>query len=111
MHLLIDRLVELEVVTAVCHETVRQTLPTNDLKPWLKRQRGKHGSWLNLAEIELSVLSRQCLDRRIGDWNLRPQEVTAWTARRNQPQRKINWRFTTTDARIKLKKFCPSFED
>ena len=71
----------------------------------------KHGSWLNIAEIELSVLNRQCLDRRIGDWNRLRQEVTAWTARRNQPQCKINWRFTTAAARIKLKKLYPSFED
>jgi transposase len=71
----------------------------------------KHGSWLNIAEIELSVLNRQCLARRIGDWNRLRQEVTAWTARRNQPQCKINWRFTTADARIKLKKLYPSFED
>ena len=72
---------------------------------------GKHGRWLNIAEIELSVLSRQCLDRRIGEWNLLRQEVTAWTARRNQPQCKINWRFTTADARVKLKKLYPSFHD
>ena len=71
----------------------------------------KHGSWLNIAEIELSGLSRQCLDRRIGEWNLLRQEVPAWTARRNQPQCKTNWRFTTADARIKLKKLYPSFED
>ena len=71
----------------------------------------KHGRWLNLAEIELSVLRRQCLDRRIGEWNLLRQEVTAWTARRNQPQGKINWRFTTADVRLKLKKLYPSFDD
>ncbi len=70
----------------------------------------KHGSWLNIAEIELSGLSRQCLDRRIGEWNLLRQGVTAWTVRRNQPQCKINWRFTTADARIKLKKLYPSFD-
>ena len=71
----------------------------------------KHGSWLNIAEIELSALSRQCLDRRIGDWNLLRQEVMARTARRYQPQCKINWRFTTAEARIKLKNLSPSFED
>ena len=71
----------------------------------------KHGRWLNMAEIELSVLSRQCLDRRIGEWDLLQQEVTAWTVRRNQPQCKINWRFTTADARVKLKKLYPSFHD
>lgn len=71
----------------------------------------KHGSWLNIAEIELSVLSRQCLDRRIGAWDTLRQEITAWTARRNQPQCQINWRFTTADARVKLKKLYPSFHD
>ena len=70
----------------------------------------KHGSWLNIAEIELSVLGRQCLSRRIGDWDTLRREITAWTLRRNQPGCKINWRFTTEDARIKLKKFYPSFE-
>ena len=70
----------------------------------------KHGSWLNIAEIELSVLSRQCLDRRIGRWETLREEIAAWTLRRNQPGCKINWRFTTEDARIKLKKLYPSFE-
>jgi uncharacterized small protein (DUF1192 family) len=70
----------------------------------------KHGSWLNIAEVELSVLSRQCLNRRIGDWNTLRQEIAAWTARRNQQNSKINWRFTTEDARIKLKKLYPSFD-
>ncbi len=69
----------------------------------------KHGSWLNIAEIELSLLNRQCLNRRIGDWNTLRQEIAAWVTRRNQPNSKINWRFTTDDARIKLKKLYPSF--
>ena len=71
----------------------------------------KHGSWLNIAEIELSVLNRQCLDRRIGDWDTLRQEITAWTRHRNEPTCKINWRFTTADARVKLKKLYPSFDD
>ena len=70
----------------------------------------KHGSWLNVAEIELSVLNRQCLDRRIGDWDTLRQEIAAWTRRRNLPAAKINWRFTTADARVKLKKLYPSFD-
>ncbi len=70
----------------------------------------KHGSWLNIAEIELSVLNRQCLDRRIGDWNLLREEVGAWTKRRDHPACKINWRFTTQEARGKLKKLYPSFD-
>ena len=71
----------------------------------------KHGSWLNMAEIELSVLNRQCLDRRIGDWDTLRQAIAAWTGQRNQPASKINGRFTTDDARVKLKKLYPSFDD
>lgn len=68
----------------------------------------KHASWLNMAEIELSVLARQCLDRRIPDKQTLQGEVTAWERRRNHLCRKIDWRFTTDDARIKLKRLYPS---
>ena len=68
----------------------------------------KHGSWLNMAEIELSLLSRQCLDRRIGKQAELAREVTAWQERRNRQVVPINWRFTTADARIKLKHLYPS---
>ena len=68
----------------------------------------KHGSWLDMAEIEFSVLSRQCLDRRIGDKALLISEVDAWEKERNEQWVKIEWRFTTEDARIKLKKLYPS---
>lgn len=71
----------------------------------------KHGSWLNMAEIELSVLSRQCMDRRIGKQAELEQEVAAWQAQRNAKVARINWRFTTADARIKLKRLYPSIED
>jgi transposase len=71
----------------------------------------KHGSWLNMAEIELSVLSRQCLDRRIPDADTLIQEVTAWEQARNSDARPVNWRFTTPDARIKLKRLYPSIQD
>jgi hypothetical protein len=67
----------------------------------------KHGSWLNVAEIELSHLSRQCLSRRIADQEMLADEVAAWTLRRNNSDSVINWRFTTKDARIKLKKLYP----
>ncbi len=70
----------------------------------------KHGSWLNMAEIELSVLMRQCLDRRIPDKATLIEEVVAGEARRNAAQATINWRFTTQDARIKLHKLYPSFD-
>lgn len=68
----------------------------------------KHGSWLNVAEIELSVLSRQCLDRRIPDRPTLEREVVAWQHRRNAASGPINWQFTTADARIKLMHLYPS---
>lgn len=71
----------------------------------------KHGSWLNMAEIELSVLSRQCLDRRIGTPAQLERAVAAWQAKRNDAGVGINWRFTTADARIKLKRLYPSIPD
>jgi DDE superfamily endonuclease len=67
----------------------------------------KHGSWLNMAEIELSALQRQCLDRRLGDRATLEREVTAWVKTRNDPAASIDWRFTTADARIKLKRLYP----
>ena len=70
----------------------------------------KHGSWLNMAEIELSILSRQCLDRRIADQESLRAEVAAWEAERNGSGATVNWRFTTADARIKLKHLYPSLE-
>jgi hypothetical protein len=70
----------------------------------------KHGSWLNMAEIELSVLSRQCLDRRIPDQPTLITEVAAWESRRNDSGATIHWRFTTADARIKLHKLYPSIQ-
>jgi uncharacterized small protein (DUF1192 family) len=70
----------------------------------------KHGSWLNMAEIELSVLSKQCLDRRIPDIGTLKSEVAAWEAQRNQTANTVDWRFTTQDARIKLKRLYPSFQ-
>lgn len=68
----------------------------------------KHGSWLNIAEIELNVLGRQCLGRRIPDKPTLTREVAAWEAQRNTDQAKVNWRFTTADARIKLKRLYPN---
>ncbi len=68
----------------------------------------KHGSWLNMDEIGLSVLSRQCLDRRISTIQQLGKEVKAWLTDRNQKPTSINWRFTTKDARIKLKRLYPA---
>jgi len=71
----------------------------------------KHGSWLNMAEIELGVLANQCLDRRLPDRPTLEREVAAWVADRNTNVRTINWRFTTDDARIKLDHLYPVFHD
>lgn len=68
----------------------------------------KHGSWLNMAEIELRVLSTQCLNRRIDSIAEVKRQVTAWEHERNNNEAVINWRFTTADARIKLKHLYPS---
>ena len=68
----------------------------------------KHGSWLNQAEIELSVLSGQCLDRRLGDRPILKAEIAAWERRRNQARATVEWRFTSTDARIKLHHVYPA---
>jgi transposase len=71
----------------------------------------KHGSWLNMAEIELSALSRQCLNRRIPDELTLHQEVQAWVTDRNSKVVKVDWRFSTADARIKLKRLYPKIHD
>jgi transposase len=70
----------------------------------------KHGSWLNVAEIELSALSKQCLNRRIPDIDKLSKEVKAWNEARNKAQTGVNWQFTTKDARIKLKKLYPEIK-
>lgn len=68
----------------------------------------KHGSWLNIAEIELSVMTRQCTGRRISDMETLKKELDAWTKERNTKEIGVNWRFRTNDARIKLKKLYPT---
>lgn len=68
----------------------------------------KHGSWLNMAEIELSALNGQCLDRRIPDLETMNSHIAAWENDRNNRQSKINWHFFTTNARIKLKRLYPN---
>jgi hypothetical protein len=68
----------------------------------------KHGSWLDMAESELSVLSSQCLNRRIPDQQVLKEEVEAWEADRNKKHAKANWQFTTADARVKLKRLYPA---
>lgn len=70
----------------------------------------KHGSWLNMAEIELSALTRQCLDRRIPDKDTLMSEVKAWEDQRNSEVIKVHWQFTTADARTRLKSLYPKFQ-
>ena len=70
----------------------------------------KHGSWLNMAEIELNVLTGQCLNRRIDDIAFVRKEVLAWQKSRNNKNAKVNWQFTTKDARIKLSRLYPTIE-
>ena len=67
----------------------------------------KHGSWLNIAEIELSALTLQCLNRRIGDLETLRKEIAAWEVARNNAQKTVDWQFSTTDARGKLKSLYP----
>jgi hypothetical protein len=71
----------------------------------------KHGSWLNIAEIELSVLSRQCLERRVPNFATLAQEVAAWQERRNAAGSTVEWRFTAEDARIKLTRLYPTVQE
>lgn len=71
----------------------------------------KHGSWLNMAEIELSVLARQCLNRRIPDQSMLSTEVAAWVQERNSKVVTVDWQFRTADARIKLKHLYPKTHD
>jgi transposase len=68
----------------------------------------KHGSWLNMAECEFAALTKQCLARRIPDDTTLRQEVVAWQTRRNRAKTRINWRFATTDARVKLQRLYPT---
>ena len=70
----------------------------------------KHGSWLNVAEIELSLLTRQCLDRRLPDIPALQQQAKAWYEKRNAKQKSVDWQFTSEDARIKLKSLYPQFK-
>jgi hypothetical protein len=70
----------------------------------------KHGSWLNMAEIEISVMERQCLAERMGTTERLETEAMSWAEKRNAKEAKVDWRFTTADARIKLKRLYPSIK-
>ena len=71
----------------------------------------KHGSWLNIAENELSALTRQCLDCRIPERETLERQTTAWYTQRNHSQKSVDWQFTTADARIRLKRLYPQIEN
>jgi hypothetical protein len=98
-----------------CTGSLYDTFPPEEAKRILDKFNfvftPKHGSWLNMAEIELNVLQNQCLSRRIPDIETVKKEVAAWQIARNNKGAKINWQFTSNDARIKLKRLYPSFED
>lgn len=89
-----------------------ETFPPNEARRLLNRLEihytPKHGSWLNIAEIELRVLTGQCLNRRIPDKQTLEREVAQWQNQRNFLQAKVDWRFSTDDARIKLKRLYPT---
>lgn len=91
-----------------------ETFPPNKARELARRldihYTPKHGSWLNIAESELSVLSRQCLDRRIESIELLESECYCWNINRNELQKGVDWQFTTDDARIKLKRLYPQIQ-
>jgi hypothetical protein len=88
-------------------------LPCEEARQLLRRldfqYTPKHASWLNMAEIEFSVLSKECLDRRIADLPTLKDEIGHWSNRRNKKTNGANWQFTTEDARVKLRKLYPTF--
>ena len=94
--------------------SVYENLPPGQARALLQRfefvYTPKHGSWLNMAEIEINSLIKQCLDRRICDIEQMRSEVAAWQQQRNQAKQIIHWRFTTEDARIKLHRLYPTIE-
>ncbi|MDE0520644.1 MAG: IS630 family transposase [Boseongicola sp.] len=92
------------------HETFEPAEASRLADRFEVRHTPKHGSWLNVAEIEINVLSRQCLDRRIPDRETLVGEVAAWQGRRNASAKPVNWRFRTEAARIKLKSLYPSIQ-
>lgn len=94
--------------------SVYEAFPPSEARRLLERLEihytPKHGSWLNMAEIELNVLTRQCLDRRIPDLQTLQDEARCWYRNRNTRQKSIDWQFTTDDARIKLKRLYPQIQ-
>ena len=113
-----------EPLTGRCHVEVSEGRTRRDWARWIRAMlvtrypeaerveihyTPKHGGWLNVAEVELSVLSAQCLNRRLAEMAGMQDEIAAWQRDCNHRQGKIDWRFTTSDARIKLKRLSPTF--
>jgi len=96
----------------ICQPQARDTRPPAEARRIAKKLElhytPKHGSWLNMAEIELSILQHQCLDRRIPDEAMLKREIAAWEHQRNTEQASIDWRFSVSDARHKLERLYPS---
>ncbi len=90
-------------------KAIRRKKPDVSLKGWRYIYTPKHGSWLDVAEIEMNVMTRQCLFRRIAEIGLLCNELSAWEAERNTAAAKVNWYFRTSDARIKLSSLYPTF--
>lgn len=95
------------------HAALYEAFPPDEARRLVERfewhYTPKHGSWLNMAESELSIITRQCLNRRIDDKTTLASETDQWQQDRNDLRQTANWRFTTDDARIKLKRLYPSF--
>lgn len=103
---------QLNTHTPACLYEVFAPVEAKRILNWLEfHSTPKHGSWLNMAEIELSVLGRQCLHRYIPSQTILIRETKAWAIQRNNKQATVNWQFTTDDARIKLKRLYPSIHD
>lgn len=118
LRLLAERMVELVLDNLNIHSigSLYAAFPPAEAKRLANKREihytPKHGSWLNMAEIEASVLRRQCLnDRRIPDQKVLGRELRAWERRRNFHKATVDWRFTVADARITLKRLYPSMQD
>ena len=120
-HLLVKRYAKAEKVILVCDNlnthkvaSLYEAFPAAEARRLAKlveiHYTPKHGSWLNVAECELSVLSRHCLRNRTGSITALRRKVTPWSNERNRRQRGVDWQFTTNDARIKLKRLYPHIQ-
>jgi len=94
-------------------DSLYKSYPPEETRRILKRLEihytPKHGSWLDISEIELNAMTRQCLSRRVAEIDILRSELSAWEAERNTAAAKVNWHFRTSDARIKLSSLYPTF--